>query len=109
MLTPPEPEETLTAFYRRARPGGGGWKRFAEATGIRAPQGELTLNAISWVIGVILVYSIMFATGALIFDERRNLITFGTLAIVSGFGLWAVMRREKALDSMSSQGSGGEP
>jgi len=103
-LTRPEPEETLTAFYRRARPAGRGWKRFAEATGIRAPEGEMTLNAIAWVLGVILVYSIMFATGALIFDERRNLITFGTLLIASAVGLFVVMRREKRLDSLPSGG-----
>ncbi len=68
---------------------------------IRAPKGELTLNAIAWVLGVILVYSIMFATGALLFDERRNLITFGTLLVASAAGLWAVLRREKSLDSAS--------
>ena len=98
-LTRPEPEETLVAFYRRARPAGKGWQRFADATGIHAPKGEIALNAIAWVLGVILVYSIMFATGSLIFDERRNLATFGTLLVVSGVGLWLVMRREKALDS----------
>ena len=50
-------------------------------------------------IGVILVYSIMFATGALIFDERRNLIVFGSLLIASFFALWAILRRERQLDS----------
>jgi len=93
--TKPEPEEKLLAFYRRARPAGKGWQRFAEQTGIRAPKGEMTLNAIAWVLGVILVYSIMFATGALLFDERRNLITFGTLLVASAAGLWAVLRRER--------------
>ncbi|HEY6844445.1 MAG TPA: sodium:solute symporter family protein [Thermoanaerobaculia bacterium] len=98
-VTKPEPDETLIAFYRRARPAGPGWSRFAEATGIRAPAGEITLNAIAWVLGIVLVYSIMFATGALIFDERRNLITFSALLVISAIGLTWVLQREKNLDS----------
>ena len=98
-VTKPESEEILESFYRRARPAGRGWERFAVKTGIRAPEGEITLNLIAWILGVILVYSIMFATGALLFAERRNLITFGTLLVASAIGLFAVMRREKALDS----------
>jgi hypothetical protein len=97
--TRPEPDDTLTAFYRRARPAGPGWSRFAKATGVRAPAGEITLNLIAWILGIILVYSIMFATGALIFDERRNLITFSTLLAVSAIGLTWVLQREKSLDS----------
>jgi Na+/proline symporter len=97
--TRPDPHETLVAFYRRARPAGAGWRRFAEETGIRAPEGEMARNALAWILGVILVYSIMFATGALLFDERRNLIAFGTSMIVSAIALWMVLRRERQLDS----------
>jgi len=100
--TKPEPHETLIAFYRRARPAGAGWGKFADETGIRAPEGELARNALAWLLGVILVYSIMFATGALLFDERRNLITFSTSMIASAFGLWWVLRRERQLDSTRS-------
>jgi len=100
--TKPEPHETLIAFYRRARPAGAGWRKFADETGIRAPEGELARNALAWLLGVILVYSIMFATGALFFDERRNLITFSASLIASAFGLWWVLRRERQLDSTRS-------
>ena len=101
--TKPEPHETLVAFYRRARPAGRGWERFAEETGIRAPRGEVILNAIAWVLGIVMVYSIMFATGALLFDERRNLIIFTTLLVVTAVGLTWVLRREKILDSQRAE------
>ncbi|HYS52151.1 MAG TPA: sodium:solute symporter family protein [Thermoanaerobaculia bacterium] len=101
--TPAEPHQTLIAFYRRARPAGAGWRRFADETGIRAPDGEITRNALAWVLGVILVYSIMFATGALLFDERRNLIVFSTSLIASAIALWWVMRREQAYESESRE------
>ncbi len=97
LLTPAESHETLVAFYQRARPAGVGWRRFAEETGIRAASGEIARNALSWVLGVVMVYSIMFATGSLIFDERRKLIVFGTLLVVSAVGLWGVLRRERSL------------
>ena len=99
--TKPEPEETLESFYRRARPAGRGWERFAAKTGIRAPRGEITLNAIAWVLGIVLVYSIMFATGAVLFDQRRNMVFFGTLLVASAVGLYFVMQRERRLDSTS--------
>jgi len=97
--TRPEPHEKLVSFYRRVRPAGAGWKKIADETGIHAPRGEIGRNAIAWILGVILVYSIMFTTGALLFDERRNLIAFGTSLVASAIGLWAVLRREKQLDS----------
>ena len=100
--TKPEPEEKLLSFYLRARPAGKGWERFAEQTGVRAPKGELALNAIAWLLGIVLVYSIMFATGALIFDERRNLVVFGSLLVISAVALWEVLRREKRLDSAAN-------
>jgi hypothetical protein len=62
----------------------------------------MTRNAIAWVLGVVLVYSIMFASGALIFNEPRKLLVFGTLLVVSGTGLWAVLARERKLDSARS-------
>ena len=57
MLTKPEPEATLAAFYERVHPAGPGWSRF----GTRG-SGELWRNAAMWVAGMVLVYSTMFAT-----------------------------------------------
>ncbi|HKB78598.1 MAG TPA: sodium:solute symporter family protein [Thermoanaerobaculia bacterium] len=90
--TRPESNETLVAFYRRARPADLGWRRLARETGIRGPNVELTRNALAWLLGVVMVYSIMFATGALIFGERQKLVLFGGLLVVSASGLWATLR-----------------
>ncbi len=59
-------------------------------------------NAVAWILGVILVYSIMFATGALIFDERHKLIVFSALLVISAIALWWILRRERELDSARS-------
>src|SRR5581483_707349 len=97
--TRPESHDTLLAFYRRARPAGLGRRRFAEETGIRGPRGEIARNALEWLLGVVMVYSIMFVTGALIFDERRKLMIFSILLVASAAGLWGVLRRDNRLDS----------
>ena len=64
-LTPPEPDATLAAFYRRVRPGGPGWARVAARLGEPAPapiRGQL----IDWLAGVGLIYGALLGTGALV-------------------------------------------
>jgi Na+/proline symporter len=91
LLTAPEPEATLAAFYRRVRPAGPGWRRFRTAN---APVEGLARNAAMWVCGVVLVYSIMFATGALIFHRRTLAIAFGVSLVVSAAALRLLLASE---------------
>ncbi len=93
--TRPEPRETLRTFYLRVRPAGPGWGTIAAETGVEPPRGEMARNTVAWLIAVTLVYSIMFATGALIFGESRQLGLFGSSAVLSGVLLTLVMLREK--------------
>jgi SSS family solute:Na+ symporter len=97
--TRPEPHDTLLAFYRRVRPAGAGWRGFAEETGLSAPRGEIARNFLMWILGVVLVYSIMFATGALLFGQRQKLILFATTLVISGVGLFAALRRERRVEA----------
>jgi SSS family solute:Na+ symporter len=59
MLTAPESEAHLIAFYRRTRPDGPGWSRIAKAAGVKS-QGGIAGLAIDWIAGVILVYAVLF-------------------------------------------------
>jgi SSS family solute:Na+ symporter len=90
MLTKPEPEATLAAFYQRVRPAGPGWRRF----GTRG-SGELWRNAAMWAAGMVLVYSIMFATGAAIFGDAQKLRLFGSMLVVSAIALFVMLRRDR--------------
>jgi Na+/proline symporter len=103
MMTAAEPRETLLSFYRRVRPAGPGWRSFAAETGIHAPEGEMGRNALAWLCGMALVYSIMFATGALIFRERQQLWMFGAILIVSAVALILILARERSLDSVRGE------
>jgi hypothetical protein len=65
MLTRPESERTLEEFYRRVRPGGPGWRRQREATGL-APLQDLGRDVSSALIGIVMLFSLMFGVGWLI-------------------------------------------
>jgi Na+/proline symporter len=92
--TKPEPMATLTAFYARVRPAGRGWGPVAAATGIEPPRGAIARNTAMWICGVILVYSIMFATGAVILHESSAAAWIAS-TIVSGSLLMWLFRGEQ--------------
>jgi hypothetical protein len=96
MLTQPEPRETLDAFYKKVRPAGPGWGVIARESGIEPVRGELGRNALAWVAGIVMVYSIMFATGAAIFHNAKQFTIFGTALVASAVLLVVIMRRERA-------------
>ena len=93
-LTAPEREDVLRTFYLRVRPGGPGWGPLARATGVTGAKGEIARNLWFWLLGVVFVYSIMFATGSLIFGQPREMMAFGAALVVSGGLLFHGLSRE---------------
>ncbi len=94
--TRPEPGETLAAFYTKVRPAGSGWAPIARSTGIAPPPGEIGRNLGLWVLGIAFVYSLMFATGGVIFHLPRQTLLFCATMAVSGVLLVAGLVRERA-------------
>ncbi|MGB0891533.1 MAG: sodium:solute symporter family protein [Flavobacteriaceae bacterium] len=90
-LTQPESNEVLQSFYKKIQPGGPGWKKViieAENEGKEitnknqvwsVPSGILAM-----LLGCILIYSCMFATGYWIYGDTKNATITTILAIVSG-------------------------
>jgi solute:Na+ symporter, SSS family len=75
LLTAPEPDSHLIAFYKRTRPDGPGWKRIAAAAGgpPPAPLGGLLVD---WLAGVVLVYSVLFGIGEALFGSVASSLKF---------------------------------
>ncbi len=93
-LTRPEPAEKLRAFYEKVRPAGGGWNPVAAELGLEPIRGQLGRNPIMWIFGMLLVYSIMFATGSYLFHDLRTAIVLTAVALLSTIGLVVTMRGE---------------
>ncbi|MFW6039665.1 MAG: sodium:solute symporter family protein [Gemmatimonadota bacterium] len=86
-LTKPESEERLEIFYRRVRPGGPGWKRFRERTGVE-PETELGSDLVRTLGAVLVLFGLLFAFGgAMLFEWQAA----ATSALVAAAGLW-IMR-----------------
>lgn len=92
--TAPEPQETLRAFYAKVRPAGNGWRAIAREMNLEPERGAIARNAVNWVLGIVLVYAIMFATGAFIFHQPQKLMMFSVAAASSAAALTVSMRGE---------------
>jgi hypothetical protein len=86
--TKPEPMATLTAFYARVRPAGDGWTPVAAAAGLQPVRGAIARNAAMWLCGVVLVYSIMFATGAILFHEPSAMAWLASTVVSASVLAW---------------------
>jgi Na+/proline symporter len=90
LLTRPEPDEKLDAFYRRVRPGGPGWRRQRERTGL-APAQDLGRDLQRVVAALLLLFGLMFAVGGLV---MLRLGRFAGMSITAILG-WAWLSRLK--------------
>lgn len=93
-FTAPTDDKTLRSFYRLIKPGGNGWdavidKANAEGDTMVKEQGQLPLEMLCFVIGVITVYSALFATGNWIYG---NVGTAGLLTAIAGAGAFFLIR-----------------
>jgi solute:Na+ symporter, SSS family len=68
LLTRPEPDAVLDAFYRRVRPGGPGWANVSARLGFgREPIPGGALAWTNWIAGIVAVYATLFGIGRIVF------------------------------------------
>lgn len=89
-LTQPENKSVLQNFYKKIQPGGPGWRKIiTEAKdenidvvnteeGWSVPSGILAM-----LIGCVLIYSVMFATGNLIYGKYTDSLILFFIALIS--------------------------
>lgn len=95
LMTSAEPMEKLVAFYRRARPGGPGWKRVAAEAGITEPSagGSLAAQFANWLLGCLLIYAFLFGSGYVIFGNWAKGIVLLVGGLLAGaLILWNLQR-----------------
>ncbi len=92
-LTRPVPEGKLVDFYRRVHPGGVGWRRIAAlAPEVRSDSGFGRLF-LDWLLGIILVYSILFGVGDLLFGELLSGLAILVIATLAALWIWRDLAR----------------
>jgi len=98
MLTPPEPDATLAAFFRRVRPQGPGWAPVARALGV-PPAGAASLvrSIVNAALGCVLVYAALFGVGELLLRSAAAGIA---LLAVSALAAFAIARNLRTEDSL---------
>ena len=100
-VTKPESNEVLRSFYKRIQPGGPGWAKVvndADADNVKIDTGEkwsVPSGIMAMLLGVVLVYSMMFATGHWIYGKTSSAIIFSVVSVVSGALLMVAWNRMK--------------
>ena len=93
-LTPSESKEVLRSFYTKIQPGGPGWKKVIDAAdkdGVNIKEAEqgwtVPSGIVAMLLGCLMIYSIMFATGYFIYGDYKLALPLSVLALVSAFFL----------------------
>lgn len=102
VLTPPESDATLRSFYRKTQPGGPGWRKVVKKAEIENEEivntGEkwsVPAGITAMLIGIVLIYSIMFATGYWIYGRTTQAIVLTIVSVISGVLLIKAWNRLK--------------
>ena len=102
-LTPPEDQEVLRRFYRKTRPGGPGWRyvlSLARESGLEleSPNTKWTVPSgiLAMILGCILVYGAMFATGNWIYGNYALASGLTVAVAVAAYLLLRVWQRIKS-------------
>ena len=101
-VTQPESKEVLQQFYKKIQPGGPGWSKvIAEAEGEsvdiveEGAKWSVPSGITAMLLGVLLIYTIMFATGYWIYGETTLAMVLTVVAAVSGYLLTRVWNTMK--------------
>ncbi|CAN5253608.1 Na+:solute symporter [soil metagenome] len=81
LLTRPESDAKLDAFYTRVRPGGPGWRRQRERTGIPAAQ-DLGKDLLRVCASLMILFGAMFLVGGVVLLRWGIALAMGTIALV---------------------------
>lgn len=81
LLTRPEADAKLDAFYTRVRPGGPGWRRQRERTGIPAAQ-DLGKDLLRVCASLMILFGAMFLVGGVVLLRWGTALAMGVIALL---------------------------
>jgi Na+/proline symporter len=103
LATQPESKAVLQSFYKKTQPGGPGWNKVVT----EASQENITLQdnndkwsvpsgIIAMLVGCVLIYSALFATGYWIYGETTTALILTIVAAIAAFILTKLWGKIKA-------------
>ena len=101
-LTKPEDEKVLTKFYQKTKPGGPGWKKIVvalektEDKWTNQEKWNVPAALLAMIVGCILIYSCLFATGYWIYGDYSLALLNSAVAIVFGITLKRLWKKIKS-------------
>ncbi|GAB4237167.1 MAG: Na+:solute symporter [Stanieria sp.] len=91
-LTPPETDAVLDNFYRRVRPGGIGWQRQRERTGVPSAQ-NLSRDLLKVMAASLLLFGLMLTIGGFLLLQPMTGWLALICAVLGGFWLRQLSKR----------------
>jgi len=102
-ITLPEKKGVLQEFYKRTQPGGPGWSKVifdAEKENIEIVNDKegwsVPSGIIAMLLGCVLIYSTMFATGYYIYGDYNLAISTTIIALIAGYLLMKTWKKIRA-------------
>lgn len=102
-VTQPEHKMVLRQFYSRIQPGGPGWdkvvldaKKEAVIIDNQTKKWSVPSGILAMLVGCVLIYSVMFTTGNLIYGHYANAFILLGVALISAFILIKLWKNIKA-------------
>ncbi|MFA6232562.1 MAG: sodium:solute symporter family protein [Bacteroidota bacterium] len=91
-LTHPTTNAVLDSFYRRVRPTGF-WGDVMRRHPDIVQEGHFASRITGWLLGVLMIYSVLFLFGSVFFGSTTDIILWTAIAVTSAVLLWQLMLR----------------
>lgn len=102
-VTQPESKAVLQMFYKKIQPGGPGWNKVVNEAKeenieiVSTNEGwSVPSGIVAMMVGCVFIYSIMFATGNLIYGKYSDAFMLLGVTVISGFILLKLWKKIKA-------------
>tara|TARA_R110002072_G_scaffold103137_1_gene226511 strand:+ start:166887 stop:168653 length:1767 start_codon:yes stop_codon:yes gene_type:complete len=100
LVTSPTNTKTLASFYNAVTPYGNGWKPFKKIASqqnipLQQTNDVFTIDLASMLLGIVFVYTSLFATGYLIYGNMTGAAILIAIAAVSAFTIFSLWKKRK--------------
>jgi len=93
-LTKPTEKQTLHKFYKKVHPGGLGWKMISKELPNVKSDTNFGLSFVNWLSGVVLIYSILFGIGKLIFGDYALGLFYFVIGGIASFIIYKNLQKQ---------------